>query len=227
VNREFNNLYRGRRRYCTALFCSFITLWLAVGLIQTVRGLGAEDLTVISRLLTAVGHVVNLTLIVYIVRTLRNLLNWQFNLSVLDRPITFIIGCAGVGLGSATVLELIMSSWSPLPTPFNVDTMPEALFVLIRDGGYLALGVAVLWLAYCLLKTRIDLHGLGNVLALGASSLGAGIWLQITMTYLDSTLGMMIGYLMVMLGDLVIWPTLGMLFFRAAYRAPEIAFRNA
>jgi hypothetical protein len=227
VNREFNNLYRGRRRYFTALFCSFITLWLAVGLIQTVRGLGAADLTTMSRLLTSVGHVVNLALIVYIVQTLKQLLNWQFNLSVLDPPIQFIIGCASVGLGGSAVLELIISSWNPLPTAFNVGTAPEALFVLIRDGGYLALGVAVLWLAYCLQKSKIVLHGLDNVLALGAFSLGVGVWVQITMTYLDSTLGMMVGYLLVMLGDLVIWPTLGMLFFRAAYRAPQIAFRNA
>lgn len=227
VNREFNNLYRGRRRYFTALFLAFVTLWVAIGLTQMLRALGVEDLTVAGRLLHALGLGVNLALVLYILLTLKQLLNWQFNLSALDQPIAFIKGSVIVGVGSAAVLELIISAWDPRPTPFNMDTVPETVVVLAGDMGYLALGLGLFWMAHHLLKTRVNLYGLGKILAAGAVMMGAGIWGMTFATYLDQTLALMIGYLIVTLGNLVVWPALSMLFFRAAYRAPEIAFRNA
>lgn len=227
VNREFNNLYHGRRRYFTALFCSFIALWLAVGLIQTIRGLGVEDLTTLSRLLHAFGQLATLALALYIMRTLRQLLNWQFNLTALDQPINFLMVCATVELGSTALLELVITTWDKTPTVLNMATVPETVLVVGRDGGFIILGLALLWMAYGLLKARVNLYGLTRFMALGAASLGLGVWVMLASTYLDVMLGRMIGFLMIMLGDVILWPTLSMLFFRAAYRAPAIALRNA
>ena len=227
VNREFNNLYYGRRRSFTALFCTFASLWLGIGLGSIIRGLGIEDLTTAGRLIYASGHVINLAMIVYVLLILKQLLNWQFNLSILDQPIRFIIGCAIVGLFGSTVLELIMSSWDEVPTVFNVATAPEAFFVLIRDLAYFALGLGVYWMANCLLKTRTNIYGLGKILTIGARLMAVGIWGSLVTAYLDNLTGLMISHLVLIFGHLVTWPTLAMLFFRAAYRAPVIGFRNA
>jgi len=213
VANGFKHVYLGRRRYIAGLAISLLMVAEGFFFDALFSWLDIGETSTAGRLLYVLDHVLTVTLVCYVVITLRRLGEWRHNLPGLAMPVNLLLGGSAIYLVGNVILELTVDSWDPIPTLTTAASTFEWANVLIMQGGMLIIGVGVLLFGVRALAARDPLM---KIAAGMASITGLCLVLALTLLYVNKMLSYVAGELWLLSG-ILIWPVIGLVFLQAIY----------
>lgn len=223
VGRSLKDVHLGKPHYKTAAFASLLILGVMMGIPMLVYSLFAEEPLVMRMSQVAMGVLIA-GLTVYVLNTLRRLLLWRFDLSGVDKPLQVTIGSYLLWL-MADALSLLVynaplyvGSLRPLATA--VSGFDEGL-IIAAWAGQIGIGVTGLMLARLLWQAQENLYGIGKLLAGWLVVMALPIGLAGFAANTGAETVVFVLSLLATLGHITIWPTITLLFARAAFRSPN------
>ena len=223
VSRCLKDVHLGRRHYKVAAVASMLILAVLLFFPAFIGSFLAGN-----PVAEQVGHVLTGLLLAmltaYVLNTLRRLLIWRFALQKLDR--FFKIAIAGYLLWlTADIVSLILYN-APLYIG-SLRALNEAvnsfdkLLITAAWVGQIGLGTTGIMIALSLWQSQDGLYRIGKPLAICLGVMAVPIGLAALATNLGLTIVVSILTMFVVMGHILVWPVIAMLFVRAIFQPPN------
>ncbi|MBN1218872.1 MAG: hypothetical protein JXM69_08090 [Anaerolineae bacterium] len=230
ISRGLKDAHLGYRRYQWAMLASFSMLIFMLGFPVIYLALRLKDGSNQAIALYLLDDLLFYGLTTFVLLSARQLFTWRFHLLKAGRFIQLSV--AGLTLQIlADISSVLLFGYShnvgnKYVTIFQTSSGLETGLHLVSLVGFTVIGVGLLGLAHQILKTKIDLYGLGVPLAgllivMGGCFISSWLWLNIS-----SAVSLLIG-VVVLLCHFLMWPLLTLLFFRILYRPTSQPTRQA
>ncbi|MBK8903831.1 MAG: hypothetical protein IPM53_21800 [Anaerolineaceae bacterium] len=223
VGRSLKDVHLGKPHYRTAAFASLLILVVMMGIPVLVYSLFAEESLAMQVSQVAMGVLIAV-LTVYVLNMLRRLLLWRFDLTAVDKPLQVAIGSYVLWLTADTLSLLVYNAPLYVGSLRALGTAVSAFdkgLIIAAWAGQIGIGITGLVLARLLWRTPENLYGIGKPLAGCLVFMALPIGLAGLATNTGAETVVFVLSLLAMLGHIVIWPTLTLLFARAAFRPPN------
>ncbi|MAT96304.1 MAG: hypothetical protein CL608_04105 [Anaerolineaceae bacterium] len=223
VSRCLKDVHLGRRQYKVAAVASMLILLVMLFFPVFIDSFLAGN--PVSKL---VGHVLTglllAVLTAYVLNTMRRLLSWRFALHQLDRLFKIAIVSYLLWLAADTISMVLYNAslyiGSLRALNEAVNGFDKAL-IAAAWIGQIGLGAASLMIAISLWQSQDGLYRIGKPLAICLAVMGVPIGLAGLATNLNLTILVSILTMFVVMGHILIWPVIAMLFVRAIFRPPN------
>jgi hypothetical protein len=223
VSRCLKDVHLGRRHYKFAAVASMLILLVMLFFPILIDSFLASTLVAkqMSHILT--GLLLSM-LTAYVLNTVRRLLVWRFALYKLDK--LFKIAIASYLLWLAADIISLMLYNAPLYIG-SLRALDQAvnsfdkLLITAAWIGQIGLSATGLMIATSLWQFQDGLYHLGKPLAICLGLMAVPIGLAALATNLDLTIVVSILTMFVVMGHILVWPVIAMLFVRAIFRPPN------
>lgn len=223
VGRCLKDVHLGRRQYKIAAVASLLILVVLLFFPVLVESFLAG-----SPVAVQVGHILTglvlAALTAYVLNTTRRLLIWRFALQKLDRLFKIAIASYLLWL-AADIISLALYN-APLYIG-SLRAMNEAVngfdkfLIAAAWVGQIGLGAAGMMISASLWQSPNDLYSIGKPLAVCLALMAVPIGLAGLAVNLGLTILVSILTTFVIMGHVLIWPVIAMLFVRAIFRPPN------
>ncbi len=210
-----SDVHRGQTHYriaSVASLCYLLLLFVAPKFMQVLNIDGSIAI-----------FVARTGLEVYVLLVLSWLIRWRVQLPALDTAFWLIIGGI-IGEYGGVILDLVFFGSSavgePAFTAFQFTRPWQSLLAAGVDLSRLAAAAGLFFIGLKLIRVDGSLFGLGKALAVLSMLMGAGLLGATVMAYAGLETGAVLASMLVMLGHVLTWPLLTLIFFRAFYRSP-------
>lgn len=218
--------------YILAIIASTFIVLIPFGLKTLLSQGGIDEASGIGKLIACFYDVSVAGLTVFVLFTLKRLLNWRFDVTQLDAAFTVVV----VALSLQTICDmsgLVMFGYSMNISPTSVRSLlviqdvPELLIALLSQICFFALGGGLLWISAGLIRFNPNLYGLNNALAVVLGLLGIGLASGSLLLNLQFGILAQVVGLLVTTSHMLVWPMMILLFFRVSYHNPAQPTRFA
>lgn len=223
VSRCLKDVHLGRRHYKFAAVASMLIL-----LVMLFFPVFIDSFLAGSSVAKQVSHVLTGLLLAiltaYVLNTVRRLLIWRFALHQLDKLFKIAIASYLLWLAADTISMVLYNAslyiGSLRALNEAVNGFDKAL-IAAAWIGQVGLGAAGLMIAMSLWQSQDGLYRIGKPLAICLAVMAVPIGLAGLATNLDLTIVVSILTMFVVMGHILIWPVIAMLFVRAIFRPPN------
>jgi hypothetical protein len=223
VSRCLKDVHLGRRHYKFAAIASMLIL-----LVMLFFPVFIDTFLAGSSFAKQVSHVLTGLLLAmltaYVLNTVRRLLIWRFALHQLDKLFKIAIASYLLWLAADTISMVLYNAslyiGSLRALNEAVNGFDKAL-IAAAWIGQIGLGAAGLMIAMSLWQSHDGLYRIGKPLAICLTVIGVPIGLAGLATNLDLTIVVSVLTMFVVMGHILVWPVIAMLFVRAIFRPPN------
>lgn len=218
-----SDVHRGYLHYQLALFACLVSLIALLGLPTLHAQLGLVETTPARNLLISAGDVLMTSLVIYALVVLQRLLAWRFKLAHLAPFFLFtIVGLVGE-IGEILISRHLLgySIWGEATrTIFTVSSPLDFSLLLVGFISRVAVGVGLVPMAVSLWRSSDNIYGFAKPLAV--TCIGVGVFLPGTtvLAQFSAWTVIEITYTLTTVSNMLAWPILSLIFYRAAFRDP-------
>lgn len=223
VSRCLKDVHLGRRHYKVAAVASMLIL-----LVMLFFPVFIDSFLTGSPATNRVSHVLTGLLLAgltaYVLNAVRRLLTWRFDLHQLDKLFKIAIASYLFWLAADTISMVLYNAplyIGSLRTLHEAITGFDKLLITAAWIGQIGLGATGMMIAASLWQSQKGLYGIGKPLAICLGIMAVPIGLAALATNLGLTIVVSILTMLVVMGHILVWPMIAMLFVRAIFRPPN------
>lgn len=223
ISRGLKDVYHGHRLYKVGAVASMSILGILILLPGLIYSLWAGNTLAVQISNIFVGFVLA-GLTAYVLDTLRRLLIWRFGMFTLDRAFKIAIASYLLWLAADIVSLAIYNAplyIGSLRALAEAVTEFDRVLVMAAWVGQIGLGINGLLISWSLWRAQDNLYGIGKLLAVCLAMMAVPIGLSGFAVNLGWGTAVEFLYLLVVMGHIVVWPVITMLFIRAIFRPPN------
>lgn len=224
IGRGLKDVYRGQRLYKIGAVASMLILVILILLPGLIYSLWAGN-TLAIQIGNIITGLILAGLTAYVLDTLRRLLIWRFGMLTLNRAFKVAIASYLLWLAADIVSLIIYNAplyIGSLRALSEAVTKLDQVLIIAAWIGQIGLGINGMLISWSLWQAQDNLYGIGRLLAICLNMMAFPIGLSGFVVNLGWETAVEFLYLLVVMGHILTWPVIAMLFVRAIFRPPNL-----